>query len=390
MNEQDLRVRLQPATATGSRSPGRSAVARGPKEHARGGAWTAGLAAFGLSCGGSPVDAPQAPLIAVPSAAPVAVDPEAVVETVPDGKGCPTGMVRVRGSATLGMSTDVYARVETAHLSVVDAPEASCPEALAAHPDPAACWVQTDLSDPVVAPHRVTVDVCIDRVPFPGAGVPYTSDGMTPWDAQHLGELLATGRYNTRRLCSFSEFQAAVAGLKSNHRFVYGDRHEPGRCGGESDAVAARSACANPETGVHDYAAVLSHWVVADAAFVASACASPPCRGAGNKPLEAGHLVVAGGTGRLQTRQAPLTPHTWHDHGQPDPLGCDVLGHDDQPVICAEPDARYLAPDEATRRGEDAWMALVDVTRRTGRVTSLLEAGLGRSVCPESAAGAVP
>lgn len=295
-------------------------------------------------------------------------------------------MVRVRGAATLGMSDDVYARVETAHLEVVDAPEARCPDALAAHPDPAACWVQTDLVDPVVPSHRVEVDVCVDRAPFPGAGVPYTTDGMTPWDAQHLGELLDTGAYNTRRLCTFSEFQAAVAGLRSNNRFVYGDVHEPGRCGAEDGPIAANPACRNEETGVADYGAVLSHWVVADKAFVAAACPDPPCLAAGARPLEVGHLVVAGGTGRLQTRQAPLTPHTWHDHGQPDPLGCDVLGHDDQPVICADPDPRYLSPDDDTRAAEAAWASLVDLTRRTGRMTSMLEAGLGRTVCPESEA----
>lgn len=347
-----------------------------------------GLALLVLSCVGSGDEAQGTPRVAVPAAAPPAIDPNPVVPTERDGKGCPAGMVRVRGEATLGMSADVYARVETAHLAVVNAPEASCADALASHPDPAACWVQTDLVDPVVPHHRVAVDVCIDKVPFPGAGVPYTTDGMTPWDAQHLGELLDSGRYNTRRLCTFSEFEAAVAGLRTNHRFVYGDHHQPDRCGVEAGPVASRPGCSNPETGVQDYAAVLSHWVVADAAFVASACPSPPCLGAGNKALAPGHLVVAGGTGRLQTRQAPLTPHTWHDHGEPDPLGCDVLGHDDQPVICAEPDVRYLAPDEATRKGEAAWLLLVEVARQTGRVTALLEEGLGRSVCPESAADA--
>ena len=336
-----------------------------------------------------PTAAPEPPRVrpAPPSSALTVPPSEAELPTGDDGLGCPAGMVRVRGEGTIGLTEAHYAVVETAHLRVVDRPERSCPGAVAAHPAPVACWVQTDLTDPVVPPRRVAVDVCIDQEPFPGAGVPYTTDGMTPWDAQHLQELLATGAYGTRRLCTFSEFQAAVAGLSGNRPILYGARHQPERCGAETGPIAAKPGCRSPETGVADYAAVLSHWVVADAAFVAGACPEPPCLGAGNQPLSEGHFVVAGGTGRLQTRQAPLTPHTWHDHGQPDPAGCDVLGHDDQPVICATPDARYRAPDPAAVPGEAAWAALVALARRTGSMTAVLEEGLGRSVCAEGAAG---
>ena len=58
-------------------------------------------------------------------------------------------------------------------------------------------------------------------------------------------------------------------------------------------------------------------------------------------------LVVLGGTGRRQTRQAPLTPHTWHDHGRPAPTGCDAMGHDDQPAICATPSPAWGRHDAA-------------------------------------------
>ena len=345
-----------------------------------------------LACGGAeappPAPPPPPPPVAVgaPAPQPAPIAAEVAEAPVPDGAACPPGMVRVRGEGTLGMRADAYAIVETAHLDLVDQPEAGCPVALARHPDPAACWVQTDLVDPVVPPHPVSVDVCIERAPFPGEGARYTRDGMTPWDVQHLGELLTSGRYGTRRLCTFSELQAAVAGPRSNRRFVYGDRHEAGRCGDEAGVIGAAPGCTNPETGVSDYGAVLSHWVVADPTFVAAACPQPPCLGAGHKPLQVGQLVVAGGTGRLQTRQAPLTPHTWHDHGEPVAEGCDAMGHDDQPVICARPALRYADPaDPVVAAEEAAWDALVDTARRTRSMTATLEAGLGRPVCPPAA-----
>ncbi len=310
--------------------------------------------------------------------------PPAVLPTQDDGKGCPPGMVRVRGEGTLGMDASVYAIVETKHLRVVEAPEAGCPAALAAHEDPAACWVQTDLVDPVVPPHRVSVDVCIDAWPFPGPGQAYSTDGLTPWDVLHLGELLDSGRYGTRRLCTFSEFEAAVAGLASNRRFVTGDHHAPERCGAETGPIGEPPLCMNEETRVHDYGAVLSHWVVADPAFVAAACPAPPCLGAGNKALVAGAFVVAGEVPPADP-PGPLTPHTWHDHGEPNPQGCDEMGHDDQPVICASPDSRYRQPDPSVDAQEAAWGLLRDRLLQTGSMTALLETGLSRAVCPPPA-----
>ena len=136
---------------------------------------------------------------------------------------------------------------------------------------------------------------------------------MTAWDAQALDRLLSAGDYGGRRMCTMTEFQSAVAGLKSNRPFVYGGVHDIDRCPLEG-RIGADAECSNSETGVHDYASVRSHWVKADPAFIAAACEVPPCRGAGRRPLTEGHYIVAGGTARLQTRQAPLTPHTLLDH----------------------------------------------------------------------------
>jgi hypothetical protein len=296
-------------------------------------------------------------------------------------------MVRVSGTGTVGMAASAYAVVQTRGRAVVDAPETECPAARAAKPESVACWVQTDEVDPVLAPRAVqTGDFCIEPFPFPGEGSAWTADGMTAWDAQALERLLATGRYGTRRLCTMSEFQLAVAGPGTNRPFVHGDRQDPSRCPGEG-AIGADPGCRNPETGVHDYGAVRSHWVRADAAFIARACDIPPCRGAGRRPLTEGHYIVAGGTARVQTRQAPFTPHTWHDHGMPNPAGCDDMGHDDQAVICADPDPGYAGwagPSAALAAGEAAWASLVETARSTGSMTRTLEAGLGEPVCPAS------
>lgn len=298
---------------------------------------------------------------------------------------CPPGMVRVSGTGTVGLRDGAYAVVTTAGRAVVEAPESECPAARSASPESVACWVQTDEVDPVLRPRVVgTPDFCIDPFPFPGEGSAWTVDGMTAWDAQALERLLATGRYGTRRPCTMSEFQLAVAGPEGNRPFVYGAVQDPARCPVEG-AIGADPGCRNPETGVHDYGAVRSHWVRADPAFIALACDTPPCRGAGRRPLIEGHPVVAGGTARVQTRQAPLTPHTWHDHGVPNPAGCDDMGHDDQAVICADPApgyGRWLGPTRALAEGEAAWGALVAVARETRSMTRTLEAGLGESVCP--------
>lgn len=333
---------------------------------------------LGVACGQepSPPASPASPASPVAGAASLAPGP------------CPTGMVLISPPAepfTLGMQGQPYGIVETAHLTVVDAPEAGCGAAIAGTPGALTCWVQTNLTDPVVAPHPVRLaPYCIDAYPFPGEGADYTLDGMTAWDTQKLAELLASGRYGSRRLCTYSELEAAVAGPRGNRRFVYGDRPDPARCP-DGARIGADPGCRNEETGVHEYGAVMSHWVVADPDFVQHACPSPPCTAAGNHPLLPGALLVAGGTARAQTRQAPLTPHTWHDHGEPNPVGCDQMGWDDQPVICADPDPRY-----ATRplpapldRGEAGWAALIEVARQERSVTAFLEAGLGVEVCDE-------
>lgn len=297
---------------------------------------------------------------------------------------CPPGMLRVSGTGTVGMASSAYAVVSTAGRAVVDAPESECPAARAAQPETVACWVQTDEVDPVLGLRSVhTEDFCIEPFPFPGEGSAWTMDGMTAWDADALGRLLSTGRYGTRRLCTMSEFQLAVAGHE-NRPFIYGAVQDPERCPVDG-GIGADPACRNAETGVHDYGAVRSHWVSADPAFIAAACDEPPCRGAGRRPLIEGHPIVAGGTARVQTRQAPFTPHTWHDHGVPNPVGCDDMGHDDQAVICADLVDGYggwWGPRGTLADGERAWASLVEVARETRSMTQTLESGLGEPVCP--------
>lgn len=324
------------------------------------------------------------------------------VDVDPSELGCPEGMVLLGGSGVLGLPEGTYAVVQTADRQEVRAPESECPAALAAQPEARACWVQTDLVDPVLRPRPVTLaPFCVEAFPFPGEGVPYTTDGMTAWDTAQLDSLLRSGSYGPRRLCTATEVQAAAAGLASNQPFVYGERHDPSRCPLELTAedgtirpprIGQDPRCRNAETGVHEVGAVVSHWAVADADFLAHACDSPPCRGAGNNVIEPGHYVVVGGTGRLQTRQAPLTPHTWHDHGQPSPTGCDKMGHDDQPLICATPQPGWRdgvgdgVEDAALSEADARWAELVGVARETGRVAAALELGLGRSICSEDTA----
>ena len=303
----------------------------------------------------------------------------------PEAIGCPDGMVLVGGTGTIGMKGQPYGVVETAHLDKVEAPERGCDDAIAATSGAMTCWVQTDEVDPVLAPAEVTLaPFCIDAHPFPGKGFEYTKDGMSAYKAAQLGVLLGSGRYGSRRLCSFSEFQAAVAGLNGNSRFVYGDRADAARCP-ENRTIGVDPQCANTESGVAEYGAVHSHWTWADAAFVARACAQPPCRGVGGRIIQVGDLVVAGGTARMQTRQAPLTPHTWHDHGLPNREGCEQMGWDDQPVICADLDVRYRQPPETWtddwKRTEAAWRDFVRVARESQSMSKTLGFGLGGPVC---------
>ena len=287
---------------------------------------------------------------------------------------CPPGMVLVGGEGTVGLQSSPYGIVPTAHLARVDAPERGCAAAIASTPGASACWVQTDTVDPMVAARRVSVaPFCIESHPFPGRGLPYTSDGLSVWDAHKLGELLNTGRFGKRRLCTFTEFQAAVAGLKENRPFIFGKKPAPGLC--EPSTIGSDPRCGNETTGVVEYAAVHSHWVVADTGFVKGACSAPPCRGAGARPLQAGALVVAGGTNRVQTRQAPLTPHTWHDHGEPTVDACGFHGWDDQPVICADP-----GRDEPAAALE--WSKFRQSAIKTGSMRRAISTALGAPICP--------
>jgi hypothetical protein len=289
-------------------------------------------------------------------------------------------MVLVPGGVyTTGMKSPLpYGLVETASLERVEAPEARCPDAIAATPGASACWVQTDLHDPIVTPHDVTVEsYCIASHPFPGAGGRYPMDGLTTWDAQLFDELLKSGQYGERRLCTFTEYELAVAGPKANQRFVFGDDYDPASCpSGDDTPIGANPACQNLETGVYEYGAVHSQWVLLDEPLVAWACETDEtCAASGGRRLdertESGDLairyIVAGGTNRGQTRQAPHTPHTFHDHGDPTgPEGCDSWGWDDQVAVCASP--HVLRDDCAAnantpackdlKAGDEAWETL--------------------------------
>lgn len=288
--------------------------------------------------------------------------------------GCPPGHVMVSGSGAVGMVRNPYGVVATAHLERVDAPERGCAAAISAQPGASACWVQTDTVDPVVKVRAVSVEpFCIERHPFPGKGLRYAKDGLSVWDAHQLNQLLSSGRFGPRRMCTFTEFQSAVAGLQENRPFIFGQRLTDGMCTGET--VGSDTKCRNQQTGVHDYGAVHSHWVTADEGFVASACDAPPCRGAGGRPLVPGALIVAGGTNRVQTRQAPFTPHTWHDHGEPTVDACGFHGWDDQPVICATPGA--ISASQAA-----AWDAFRESVVESGSLREAISKALGGPICP--------
>ena len=378
-----------------------------------------------LACGGAPGENPDAPTADAPDPPPPPVDPEAVREAtgpaperLPDAEGspCPPGMTFVpAGTYTTGMAPPLpYGVIDTTVMAVVDAPEADCPAAIAATEGADACWVQTDLHDPVVTEREVEVEgYCMERLPFPGAGA-YPADGMTTWDAQRFEELLTTGAYGPRRLCSYTEYELAVAGPTTNSRYVYGDVPDPARCAqAELEGIGARSSCRNAETGLADYGAVISQWVLLDESLVTWACQGDDpalnkerCRVAGHARLDerddAGEFkvryIVAGGTRRVQTRQAPYTPHTFHEHGQvTGEGGCDAWGWDDGPAVCATPDPRYAvcrrnpaAPGCQEIAGwETAWSELTDYCQ--GRyMTACLNKGLTAvkgepvNVCRES------
>ena len=302
---------------------------------------------------------------------------------------CPPGMVLVEGSGVVGMEGDPYGVVQTAGRQNLEAPEQGCAAAIAGRPGAVTCWVQTNEADPVLAPRPVQVGpFCVDAWPFPGPGAAYTRDGLTPTGVVALQRLLQSRPLGGRRLCSFTEWQAAVAGLRGNRRFIYGDDAPGDRCGSDSletGPIGADARCANPETGVHDYGAVLSHWVLADADFLAFACGEGGggCAGAGGRTLSAGDPIVAGGTRRVLTRQAPLTPHTWHDHGRPGgPGACtNDLVWDDQPIVCADPDPGWLQGDPGLAAAQADWMRLVAVGRGEGSMAAVLAEGLGRGWC---------
>ena len=340
----------------------------------------AGCMALAIAC-----NTPPAPPQPVEQSSAAAVPSVPFVAPVSErGRDCPPGMVRVAGTGRVGMRGNPYGVVQTAHMQRVDAPERLCGDAVASTEGASACWVQTDLVDPLLRPRDVALtDFCIERFPFPGPGAQYPADGMTAGTVAVLDEMLKTGRFGPRRLCLASEYQLAVAGPKGNARFVYGDVAVPQRCKAGA-LIGSDASCVNSETGVAEYGAIHSHWVRADAAFVASACDAPPCNGAGNRPLQVGSFVVMGGTDRVQTRQAPLTPHTWHDHGEPADVGCGDEGWDDQVVICADLTPAYSETKwgGSLASAEAAWAEVVDTVRKHSRVTAGLAQGLGRSVCP--------
>ncbi|MCB9795479.1 MAG: DUF547 domain-containing protein [Alphaproteobacteria bacterium] len=317
---------------------------------------------------------------------------------------CPPGMVRIEaGTYTTGMKPPLpYGLVDTTQMQVVDAPERFCDGAMAEVEGATACWVRTDLYDPVLPLHTLTVPAyCMEALPFPGAG-PYPPDGMSTWDAARFDALLRSGHLGPRRLCDYSEYELAVAGPTQNLRFVYGDVADPGRCqDAEDEAIGSRPRCRNPETGLGEYGAVISQWVVADAQFAANACDREGCTAAGGRALLTPEgapgirYLVAGGTRRVQTRQAPYTPHTWHDHGEPGQAGCDDWGWDDGPAVCGDPDPRYSrCPEDPSGEGcaelalaEARWEALLELCRGN-TMTACLNAGLSDlaqepvDVCP--------
>lgn len=291
-----------------------------------------------------------------------------------DEAKCPSGMVLLSGAGDIGMRGQPYGIVHTAHLESVVAPEKGCDAAVKGTPGSSACWVQTDLVDPVLPVRRMEMEsFCMEAFPFPGQGSTYAKDGLNVWTAQKMQSLFRTGRFGKRRLCTASEFQFAVAGPVANRRFIYGDVYTAGRCAG--DVIGDDLHCKNPETGVYEYGAVHSHWTTADAEFVEFACASTGCNAAGNRKLVPGMLVVMGGTGRSQTRQAPLTPHTWHDHGEATQDACGFHGWDDQLAVCADPGSDTVAEAKA-------WGHFVDTVNTTGSLTSALSDAHGAPVCP--------
>ena len=336
------------------------------------------------------------------------------VETTPlanDGsQPCPQGMRYIEGGTyTTGMKLPLpYGVVDTTQMEIVEAPELECPEAIAATDGATACWVQTDLHDPVVTEHEVTVDgYCISTAPFPGAG-PNPADGMTTWDAQMFEQLLTLGGFTGRRLCTFTEYELAVAGPTTNRRFIYGDEPNREACArDESTDIGSMPACQNSETGVMDYGAVISQWVLNDDQLVAWACGEGrDCRASGNARLDerfedgsfATRYLVAGGTHRVQTRQAPFTPHTFHDHGQAvDSGGCDSWGWDDGPAVCATPNSALVScadnsddpACQALQDQEAAWQELRQWCVGK-RMTECLNRGLTAlrgeevDICPES------
>ena len=289
--------------------------------------------------------------------------------------GCPVGMVRVEGRGVVGMRGQPYGVVQTAHLDKVEAPERDCPAAIEQTPNASVCWVQTDLADPVLGPRTVEVPpFCIEAYPFPGKGAAYTKDGLNVWTTHQMDLLFRTGKFGPRRLCTATEFQVAVAGPKNNRRFVYGDQYEAGRC--QSETIGGDAGCKNEETGVHEYAAIHSHWAVADEAFVTFACDAGACNAAGNRRLKKGMYVVMGGTRRFQTRQAPITPHTWHDHGEPTPDGCAYDGWDDQVAVCAEEGPTNV-------EHEKAWAKFREDARKHQSMNAAMSSALGRPICPD-------
>ena len=137
------------------------------------------------------------------------------------------------------------------------------------------------------------------------------------------------------------------------------------------------------------------------------ACApGRPCKASGGARLDQvdaqgnykTRYLVAGGTRRVQTRQAPYTPHTFHDHGQVSGAdGCDKWGWDDGAAVCADPDSRFqtcgAAPEgpgcDLLAQEEAKWRDLLAFCHGR-RMTECLNQGLSDvrgeavDVCPDS------
>ena len=279
-------------------------------------------------------------------------------------------MVAVGGTGRVGMRGQPYGIVATAHLEKVDAPEKDCPAAIARTPGASACWVQTDLVDPVIPVHAVEVaSFCIEAYPLPGKGHPYPTDGLSVWDAHQLTRSLHPDGLSPSTL-HHDRVSGRRRRVEVQPAVCVRDRHVAGVC--EGDTIGA-TGLHERETGVWEYGAAT---VIGRERTPCSSRTLVRLRrvAAGNRESTEGMYIVAGGTDRAQTRQAPHTPHTWHDHGEPTQDSCGFHGWDDQPVICADP-----GPEEPAAAA--AWASFIAEVRELAAAVGHLDC-CGRPICP--------